>query len=403
MAQTTLSYTGSIQTFDVPADVHHISVDLRGGKGGAGGVLNAQAGGNGGRLEGILTVTPGETLNIWVGGVGLDSSGGVGGGAGVGGTGGGTGGSAGLSDGGGGGGSSDIRQGGTALTDRKCVAGAGGGGANAGVGIGGGGSLSNEATTATQPGGGGANGTALQHGGGAGGGGWVSAGGGAISNPGGGGSNMAHSTAMSNVTSTPTFNAGAGAVILTYFKEFSVSISGAVDLTPAYDRSLTSHRTATGSLTLTGAFEDLLTLFKEFSATITFDGTYDRTLTLFRAYTATVDLAAQRVVRKTSLAVKSAAITLNGVRQGWVIRLGRDDLEGTLNLNGTVGRALRKNVSATLDLVAAYAKALTARRTFSGEITFSPAWFVKLPQEVLNRMVGGGTTLVRRFIRIFED
>lgn len=96
-------------TFNVPTDVDEVIADLLGAEGGA-------VGGLGGRVEGVLLVTGGETLTVNVAG----SNGGHGGG--------GTGGSNSFATGGDGGGASDIRQGGSTLSDRVAVGGGGGGG-----------------------------------------------------------------------------------------------------------------------------------------------------------------------------------------------------------------------------------------------------------------------------------
>ncbi|MFH0888246.1 MAG: DUF2341 domain-containing protein [Planctomycetota bacterium] len=114
----TFNYTGGVQTFVVPAGITSISVDCRGAKGGANG--STVNGGNGARVQTTLSVTPGQTLYIYVGGQGTTLNAGY--------NGGGTGASGIYKNGGGGGGASDIRQGGTALTNRVVVAGGGGGG-----------------------------------------------------------------------------------------------------------------------------------------------------------------------------------------------------------------------------------------------------------------------------------
>ncbi|MCC7301235.1 MAG: T9SS type A sorting domain-containing protein [Bacteroidia bacterium] len=122
-AQTTLTfnYTGSVQTFVVPANVYLLSVDAFGGQGADNGPA---PGGLGGRVQALISVNPGDILNIYVGGAGINS----------------------LSqpasafDGGGGvysytscgtagtgGGGTDIRFNGTTLSDRIVVAGGGGG------------------------------------------------------------------------------------------------------------------------------------------------------------------------------------------------------------------------------------------------------------------------------------
>ncbi len=111
----TFAYTGGVQVFTVPAGVTSLTIDARGAQGG--GDLTC-IGGLGGRLQSVLTVTPGQVFNIYVGGAGVYASGAAGyngGGTGIGG------------NGGGGGGASDIRFGGVALVNRILVAGAGGG------------------------------------------------------------------------------------------------------------------------------------------------------------------------------------------------------------------------------------------------------------------------------------
>ncbi|MEI8201381.1 MAG: glycine-rich domain-containing protein [Bacteroidota bacterium] len=119
----TFNYTGSQQTFIVPAGVTSMDVTLYGGQGGLGIFSGTQAGGLGGMATGTLAVTPGQTLYINVGQGGVSSSGSVdsaynGGGAAYGTSG---------NNRGAGGGASDIRINGSSLTNRVIVAGGGGG------------------------------------------------------------------------------------------------------------------------------------------------------------------------------------------------------------------------------------------------------------------------------------
>jgi hypothetical protein len=67
----TFSYTGAEQTLVVPAGVTSIDVDVQGAAGGT----------NGGRAQGALATTPGETLYIYVGGAATTQIGGFNGGA----------------------------------------------------------------------------------------------------------------------------------------------------------------------------------------------------------------------------------------------------------------------------------------------------------------------------------
>ena len=123
-AQTTqtFSYTGTAQTWVVPPCVFSVTIDAYGAQGNT----NDQGvqGGLGGRAQGVLNVTPGQTLTIYVGGGGqVSSNGGY--------NGGGTGGTSPCTQaaGGGGGGATDIRYPGNTSNDRVLVAGGGGGAA----------------------------------------------------------------------------------------------------------------------------------------------------------------------------------------------------------------------------------------------------------------------------------
>jgi hypothetical protein len=126
------TYTGKEQSFSVPAHVTKIKVVALGAAGAG------HNGGRGGRTTATISVTPGETLAVFVGGEGSEMRGGFnGGGPGL------PGGHCSCA-GFGGGGASDVRVGGDALSDRILIAagGAGEGGGNGtadGEGEGGGG------------------------------------------------------------------------------------------------------------------------------------------------------------------------------------------------------------------------------------------------------------------------
>lgn len=112
---TTFSYTGGAQSYLVPAGVTSLQIEAWGAQGGT------SNGGLGGYAKATITTTPGQTLQVNVGGAGGSSgAGGFNGG----------GNDAGNMYGGGGG-ASDVRQGGTALSNRVVVAGGGGGGGGA--------------------------------------------------------------------------------------------------------------------------------------------------------------------------------------------------------------------------------------------------------------------------------
>ena len=129
----TFTYTGANQTFQVPATISPASITIY--MWGAGGGGNTNYGGAGAMLQGVLTATPGETLNILVGqggtidGTTTFGGGGAGAGnmtssgAGIGYSGNGF-----PQNAGSGGGRSAIQRGGTDPTNDIVVAGGGGGG-----------------------------------------------------------------------------------------------------------------------------------------------------------------------------------------------------------------------------------------------------------------------------------
>lgn len=122
-------YTGEVQEFVVPDNVFALNFTIVGASGGHSSVDTQvqmqQIPGEGGSVSGKIDVLPGQTIYVYVGGQGGNSTNAIGGMGGY--NGGGFGNFATSFAGGGGGGATDIRLEGTALTDRIAVAGGGGG------------------------------------------------------------------------------------------------------------------------------------------------------------------------------------------------------------------------------------------------------------------------------------
>jgi hypothetical protein len=78
----TFNYTGTLQTFTVPSCVSIVTIEARGAGGGSVSVNCAAAGGLGASMRGTFSVTPGQTLAILVGGVGMSNGSDAGGGGG---------------------------------------------------------------------------------------------------------------------------------------------------------------------------------------------------------------------------------------------------------------------------------------------------------------------------------
>ncbi|MBK7589395.1 MAG: LamG domain-containing protein [Bacteroidetes bacterium] len=124
----TFSFTGGMQTFIVPPGVTSVTILAKGAQGanGANGGGNGfgGTGGLGSSAEGILNVTPGDVLNIFVGGQASGGTGGFNGG-----------GNGGNLLAGGGGGASDVRLNSVLATNRVIVGAGGGGGGTGGCAV----------------------------------------------------------------------------------------------------------------------------------------------------------------------------------------------------------------------------------------------------------------------------
>jgi hypothetical protein len=134
----TFNFTGGMQSYTVPVGVTSLTINARGAQGAS--QSPGGTGGLGGSVQGVISVLPGQILNIFVGGQNGYNGGALGG----------VNGSTVLSgpsvgNAGNGGGATDIRIGGVTLANRVLVAGGGGGAGRAGnwpscqtpVGIGG--------------------------------------------------------------------------------------------------------------------------------------------------------------------------------------------------------------------------------------------------------------------------
>jgi Glycine rich protein/Secretion system C-terminal sorting domain len=135
---TTFNYTGAVQTYTVPVGVTSLTFVAEGASGGLSAwaywtTTGSSDGGFAAHVTGTVNVTPGQVLDVYVGGLGANGVGTVGGAGGY--NGGGNGAyvySGGDFAGGGGGGASDIRFSPYGLADRVVVAaGSGGGGSDA--------------------------------------------------------------------------------------------------------------------------------------------------------------------------------------------------------------------------------------------------------------------------------
>jgi len=283
---TTFTYTGGMQTFSVNTGVYLLAVDMYGACGAPAGpssILGTPAAGMyglGGRTQATLSVTPGQILNIFVGGQGTTGNG-------SGATGGYNGGGSAASyggsySGGSGGGCTDIRIGGIGFPANTVVVagGGGGGGYNGGYYTGGagggltggtangtgGGSASTggsqvaggiggliggytQGSTGTQPTGGSSQSPSPGIGAGGGGGYW--GGGGGCWNGGGGGSCYANSSVTSGASFTQAYPSatGNGQCTITVLCTVPTSgpISGTTNICPGISYNFTTTSSSGGT------------------------------------------------------------------------------------------------------------------------------------------------------------
>ncbi|MFA4132599.1 MULTISPECIES: glycine-rich protein [unclassified Brevibacillus] len=273
----TFTFSGSLETWQVPPNVTKIKLEAWGASGGLGMSDGRVPGGKGGYAAGDINVTAGEVLTIVVGGKGnlaAMTSGGITPGGYNGGGDGGTGGT--LYEGGGsGGGATDVRKGGTTLNNRILVAAGGGGGGGTtgnaggdGGGITGGDSANSSGSGATQTSGGngeGGKGTLgvggpgrrlsyLSAGGGGGGGGYYGGGGGGGV---GGGGGSSYTGTLANSTTVAGQREGDGQVVITILNSPPTLTINNADITasPAIGRSI-----ITLSGTVTDTNRDTITI-----------------------------------------------------------------------------------------------------------------------------------------------
>lgn len=268
---TSFSYTGATTTWTVPSGVTSVKITVSGAKGGNS-ASSAVLGGAGATATTTLTVTPGSTYYIWVGGEGISLPnstlpGGAGGWPS-----GGTGGTASASDegGGGGGGYSLISTSATFSSSSVVLMAGGGGGASgsgggtggnggqngsAGSNAGGGGGgtqtsggtagSGGSATAGSQPAGGN-GGSNAGDGGGGGGAGWYGGGGGGsqVGTAGGGGGGSSYAT------STNTLN--------TSFATGANNATGTIEIQWLVPRTLSNFTLAVGGHITTGKINGFL-------------------------------------------------------------------------------------------------------------------------------------------------
>lgn len=180
------------------------------------------------------------------------------------------------------------------------------------------------------------------------------------------------------------------------------TLTGTLDMDAAYDSRLTMFRSFTTTVTLAAAYSRKLALHRLATAALTLDAAYDRALMFRRAFTTGIGLTAQRVARRIIPAPKTGALDLTGHRRPWTIRLGRADLKATLEMDAAFAKTLQKQAVGQMTMTGAYSRRVTIRRAFVTSIALNARMFVKISQDILNRIVAGGSTAVRKIWGLYD-
>lgn len=167
------------------------------------------------------------------------------------------------------------------------------------------------------------------------------------------------------------------------------------------NKLLTIKRQATGTSTGVATAVTRLTLFRTLTGTSTAVAIYNRVATLKRSFTASATPVAANPRFFISLRPLVATATAVAFRRGFVIGKA---YTASATAVGIAAKLLSKNATAAATAVAAYARAITFRRTFTGTASGLAKMAALIPQVVLNRMTsGGGTTIIKKIINIFDD
>ena len=333
--QTTFNYTGAMQTYTVPAGVTTIQIEAFGAQGG--GVF----GGNGGQATGEIPVTPGSTLEVYVGGVPAAQvgAGGFNGGGAI---------TVDPCGGGGGwpgGGASDVRTT-SSLNDRLIVAGGGGGeGWSDGVGGVGGGTTGGDGDPSWIAGTHGLGGTQVAGGaggpyasgpnspapsgtfgiggnsmpittyctGGGGGGGWYGGGGGYVS-AGGGGSSYIDFPGTVNGSTTAGQNTGNGYIVITVLCQSLTTTVSATSLCEGESLTLSATSTLGGNVTWDNGVVDGVSFIPSAIGVTTYTATSDNSGDCI--FSVDVDVTAGPTITATvddASVCMGDAITLSGI------------------------------------------------------------------------------------------
>ena len=178
---------------------------------------------------------------------------------------------------------------------------------------------------------------------------------------------------------------------------------GALSLTGVLGRRTVAPAPKVGALTLTGTATRRSTAARASTTAITLGSGFARAVVNARAFSTTISLAATASRRLlASRAFTTAHSLVATARKGVVTgpKVAVLSLVATMTRRVTSVRAF----TTAITLNTAFARAVTTVRGFSTSIALTARGRVDMAFTVLNRITGGGgTTIIKRIIQIFDD
>lgn len=180
---------------------------------------------------------------------------------------------------------------------------------------------------------------------------------------------------------------------------YTRSVAASASSTAALTRQVQlAAKVATASTAATTAWA--LTLLRQFAATSTASATWGRALVMSRSFIASSIASATRRPLMILLRPFTASSTSTATRRPFVIALR--PFVATSTQAGTIAKLLFKYALGTSAATATWGRALLFARAFTATTSSLGRMAVLIPQAVLNRIVAGAASVIRRTF-LFDD
>lgn len=150
-----------------------------------------------------------------------------------------------------------------------------------------------------------------------------------------------------------------------------------------------------------GAMSRTITATRSLAATSSGVAAFARTLTGLRAFSASSTPVAIRQPFAIRLRPLSASSSSSAALQPFTISLAPKT--ATSSAVASIARLMNKSLSASSTATAVFARQFQGLRALAATATSTGRMYVQISQTILNRMSGGGTTVVRKVMSIVFD